>query len=104
MLSISNRPKPSDSTLHEVEFDDYCFLVAESANESTDSDSDNERPVPLNDLDSDLEEDALPVFLWRPQTTESLGDWEVHTKVCILNTLVWSLQFSFPSWLHGCLL
>ena len=31
---------------------------------------------------SDDEEDAVPVYLWRPpQTCEALGEWEKHTKV-----------------------
>ncbi|XP_013410712.1 zinc finger CCCH-type with G patch domain-containing protein [Lingula anatina] len=47
----------------------------------SDSDSDSIQPLkPLNDENSD-EEEAVPVFLWKPpQTTQAMGEWEAYTK------------------------
>ena len=46
-----------------------------------DSDSEEEDGgLPLSDQSEEEEED-LPVYLWRPQTTDAMGEWEKHTKV-----------------------
>ena len=51
----------------------------------TDSDSSNDDNTETGSIhDSDGDENALPVFLWRPQTTEKMGEWEQHTKVKFL--------------------
>ena len=48
----------------------------------TDNSSSDEGPCDDNSIhDSDEDESAVPVFLWRPQTTEKMGEWEQHTKV-----------------------
>lgn len=52
-------------------------------NHGSDSDFSDVEDVPvkaLNDEESD-EEEAVPVYLWRPpQTTQAMGEWEVHTR------------------------
>ena len=49
----------------------------------TETDSDAEEGSKSADprLESDDEADALPVYLYKPQSTQKMGDWEKHTKV-----------------------
>ena len=57
---------------------------------AADSDDDKSETGSMHDSDSD--ENILPVFLWRPQTTEKMVEWEQYTKVyflfCLLPTPV----------------
>lgn len=54
----------------------------ESSTLSDDDDDDITDNQPINREDSD-DEDALPVFLWKPPKhgLGDLGQWEAHTKV-----------------------
>ena len=60
-------------------------ITSESADSSDsdggeDEDGDGKQSVDLRQESSD-EDDALPVYLYTPQTTDKMGDWEKHTKV-----------------------
>ncbi|KAL5012745.1 hypothetical protein ScPMuIL_011296 [Solemya velum] len=74
--------------VHELDIGDILPL---QENSSSDEDSDSDsvestdriepKKQPVTDSDSDEEEDALPVFLWRPpKTLQALGEWEEHTR------------------------
>ena len=60
----------------------------DSAAESDSSNDDMSETGSIHDSDGD--ENTLPVFLWRPQTTDKMGEWEQYTKVyllfCLLST------------------
>ena len=57
----------------------YCFYADNSAAEEDEDDAFTERDTSGGE---DGEEEALPVYLWKPSdTTDVLGEWEVHTKV-----------------------
>ena len=60
---------------------DIYLSSTDNSHSNSDGDEDD-----LNGEDSsgdeEEEEDVLPVYLWKPsETTDVLGDWEVHTKV-----------------------
>ncbi|KAK2189070.1 hypothetical protein NP493_115g02039 [Ridgeia piscesae] len=64
--------------VHTVDMED--ILPLDNSHSNSDGDEDD-----LNGEDSsgdeEEEEDVLPVYLWKPsETTDVLGDWEVHTK------------------------
>ena len=54
-----------------------------SGDDESDSSDDEGGGGSLSELSED-EADALPVYLWKPKTTDALGEWEKHTKVCLL--------------------
>ena len=65
------------------------LLVSEGNNDNASSkDSEDDEDFSDPRLESEDDEEALPVFLYKPQTTEKMGDWEKHTKVtaCIYSS------------------
>ena len=58
-------------------------LGLEDDSSSSDSDEGGGEKLALNHHgNSSEDEDALPVYLWRPpKTLEAMGEWEAHTRV-----------------------
>lgn len=62
-------------------FFNFCYHI--SAGHEIDDSSEEESTEPRFAHIDDEDKEDLPVFLWRPgQTTDAIGSWEKHTKVC----------------------
>ena len=69
----------------------FCFICPTDNSTGDEDDSDLSEEDTSGEEggeeEGEEEEDALPVYLWKPsQTTDMLGDWEVHTKVRTCST------------------
>ena len=76
----------------------FCVVLrySDGDDDATESDSSNDDNTETGSIhDSDADENALPVFLWRPQTTEKMGEWEQYTKVKFLFFYCLHLQIQY---------
>lgn len=70
-------------------FNLFVWSLDDVTEASSDSDDDITDKQPISREDSD-EDDELPVFLWKPPShgLGDLGQWEAHTKVCEVYSIV----------------
>ncbi|XP_064649399.1 zinc finger CCCH-type with G patch domain-containing protein-like [Lineus longissimus] len=70
-----------DSYKETAVMDVHDILPKDDIERGGSSDEEDDQMSRTLDLSSSEDEDALPVFLWRPpKTTAVLGEWEQHTK------------------------